>query len=916
MKKITYFLLPLLLIACGKQDAQDNSEGNNSRKIDRLMMDGNPLEPGSRDAWNLERLADPQTGLIPPNMRRRELEFAATLPANYERSFSWDQRGPTNVGGRTRAIAFDVLDENIWFAGSVTGGIWRSADAGLSWAKVTDNLDAHSITSIVQDTRPGNENVWYAGTGEKYGVNSQTSFEALFSGNGVLKSTDGGLTWSVLPSSQSDTPTTYLSNGDMDFVWRMVIDPSDLVNDVVLAAVYNGVMRSDDGGTTWSQVLGFTAGGFSNPGSQNLDLVVSPSGVFYCTMSSDGPDKGVYRSDDGITWTNIIAGFFPAAYGRLTMTFNPLDENILWMFGAGSTGEANGHALYRYEYVSGDGAGAGGVWSDRSPNLPDQSCLTPGINTNFAQLTTQSSFDVHMAIHPTDTSVMYIAGTSIWRNKDAFTSDTSNQWIGGYRCETLSLDSIDFDYQYENHHPDQHYLTFLPSDSSILVNSNDGGVFKTVDNLADSVAWVPMNNGYITTQPYAVMIEPGVTTSHILFAGFQDNGTWWTKTAEVDTAWKSIALGDGMYGAVTNGLDYYMTCSQRGRMYLKQIDTNGIVYAQERLDPENGPSTYNWANSLRLDPTNDKRLFWNGRTYLWRLDNLQNVPLNFDMQNKEPNYWVKIDSSYIGLPAGYITDIEMCESDSGKVWYGSSNGKLYRLDNAYAVLPASPSQVELTGADFPAGSYISSVAVDPFDSDDIVVTFANYNVPSIFRTDDGGVTWQDISGNLEENQDGTGDGPAVFWTENYIDGTIFVGTSTGLYTTSFPDSTNTVWTFEPSIGNVPVDHMDYRTFDGYFAVATHGLGVFTTHLAGGFLGMEKEEEVGLSVYPTLSTEIVNIIVPESAKNLEIYNLSGQKVYQEKLSGNAQVDISNFQSGAYIIVVRSGDQKWTEKFIKN
>ena len=66
------------------------------------------------------------------------------------------------------------------------------------------------------------------------------------------------------------------------------------------------------------------------------------------------------------------------------------------------------------------------------------------------------------------------------------------------------------------------------------------------------------------------------------------------------------------------------------------------------------------------------------------------------------------------------------------------------------------------------------------------MTFANYNVPSIFHSTDGGITWDDISGNLEENLDGTGSGPSVLWAENYPDGTLFVGTTVGLFTTTFP----------------------------------------------------------------------------------------------------------------------------------
>lgn len=909
----------LLLFACGQND-KDNptatNENSSSRKFDHLMTEGNETDPGSRLYFEWERLKDPSTGMVPPNMKQREMEFAATLPANYNKTYNWDQRGPGNVGGRTRAIAFDVLNENIWLAGAVTGGIWRSEDAGNSWYKVTNNLDAHSVTSIVQDTRPGKENIWYAGTGESYAINSQTTFEARYSGDGLLKSTDNGITWSPLPSTQSNTPTTYLSNGDMDFVWRVVTDPTDLANDVVLAAVYNGVMRSDDGGTSWNQVLGFNTGGFSNPACQNLDLVVTSTGVFYCTMSSDGPDEGVYRSEDGINWANITPALFPNWYGRMTMAINPLDENIVWMFGSAGTSLANNHGLYRYEYLSGDGSGTGGAWNDRSANLPDQSCSTPGLTTDLAKLSTQSSFDVHIGIHPTDTSVIYIAGTSIWRNKDAFTHDSTNTWIGGYRCETISIDSVAFDYQYPNHHPDQHYITFLPSDPNVLINANDGGLYKTVDDLADTIQWIPMNSGYISSQHYAVMIEPGVATSDIVFGGMQDNGTFWTNSTDVNVPWKRIGLGDGMYGAVTNGLDYYITCKQRGKMYLKQIDANGNVLSQERIDPQDGPGTYNWANSLKMDPNNDRRIFWNGRQRLWRLDNIEDITIGYDMQNKEPDFWIEIDSSAMHPAAGYITDIEMCQSDSARVWYGSSNGRFYRLDNAYATAQSDMNLTELTGADFPSGGYVSCIAVNPFNSDQIVVTFANYNIPSIWYSTDGGLSWTDISGNLEENTDGTGNGPAVFWAEHYVDGTIFVGTSTGLYTTGFPDDSNTVWTLEGGIGNVAVDHMDFRTHDGYFAVGTHGLGVFTTRLDPGFIGMkEKPNAPQLSVYPTLATDVINIVAPENGKMLEIYNLAGQQLWNQTINQNQTVDVAGWDAGAYIVVVRAGNQKWTAKFIK-
>lgn len=910
--KIIYTLLALSILAsCAHQN--ESEQLNNTE--DHLMSEGSNTSPGSRYEWELSRLADPETGLIPANIHTKELEFAATLPAHQYKAYTWDMRGPVNVGGRTRAIAIDVLDENIWLAAGVSGGIWRSQDGGLTWSNTTDPLDMHSFTTIAQDKRPGKENIWYAGTGEHYAIVSQTTFEARFSGNGIMKSTDNGQSWFWLDSTQSNTPETYLTNGDMDFNWRIITDHTNLSEDVVLAAVFNGVKRSNDGGQTWTDVLGFATGGFSNPASDYLDLVITPSGIMYCTISSDGPSKGIFRSDDGgLTWTDIKPSSFPSGYGRLAITVNPLDENVVWFFGVAGSGFANNHGLYRYEYVSGDGSGSGGVWDDRSINLPNQSCFIAGIGAEIGELSTQSSFDVHLAIHPVDTSIVYIAGTSIWRSTDAFTSSSNLTWMGGYHCDPLPYDDVNWSLSYDNHHPDQHYMMFLPSDPNVMINANDGGVYKTVDNTADTVQWVPLNNGYITTQFYAIAIEPGEATSDIVIGGLQDNGTWFTNSAEFDSTWKYIGSGDGMYCALSNGADYYLTSKQRGKLYLKEIDANGNVLNHERLDPVGGPTTYNWANSFKLDPTNDKRVFWNGRTTLWRLDNLDEIPITGDRTNKHTGDWVEIDSSQIAPQAAVITDIEMCQTDSNTVWYGTSNAYLYRLDNAYGI-NGQPSQTDLSWDAWPNNAYISCVAVDPFDSQNIVVTFANYNIPSIWVSHDGGLSWEDISGNLEENVDGSGSGPAVFWAEYYVDGTIFVGTSTGLYTTNFEDGINTVWTLETGIGNVAVDHMDYRTHDGYFVVGTHGQGIYSTHLQPGFVAIQEKKEE-LNVYPTITDDVITVQLPAGVQSIEVYSISGQRLINSTPSNQQiQLNVSMLSKGTYIVVARSDQQQWTRKIVR-
>lgn len=918
MKNLIYLVIPFTFFGCGL--GENDSDSKNS-PVPYMMTDGHLMSEGSatffgtRYMYEYMRFRNPVTGEIPANIKTKEMQFAQSLPVNYTRTVGgWQHRGPINVGGRTRAIAVDVLDENIMLAGGVTGGIWRTTNGGSTWSKVTDPLQSHSVTSIVQDTRTGHENVWYAGTGEHYSIVSHVTWDARFSGNGIMKSTDNGLSWTLLDSTVSNTPETYVTNGDMDFVWRIVTDPSDMANDVVLAAVYNGIYRSEDGGDTWQQSLGFTLGGLSFSASDYSDIVVTPTGVFYASIGTGGPSAGVYRSEDGINWTYILPTGFVSSWGRLTMAINPLDENVVWIFGEGNSGFANNHTLWRYEYLSGDGSGSGGLWLDRSSNLPDNSCYLSDINAEIGKLSTQSSFDVHIGIHPTDTNVIYIAGTSIWRNLDGFTHDSTNTWIGGYQCDQLPYNDVNWSLSYPNHHPDQHYITWLPSDPDVMINVNDGGIFKTVDALADSVEWVPLNNGYHTTQFYAIAIEPGEATSDIIIGGLQDNGTWWTNTSETDSSWKYIGSGDGMYCALTNGADYYITSKQRGKLYLKQLDANGNVLNHERIDPEGGPTTYNWCNRFMLDPSNDKRIFLNGKTKLWRLDDLTQINISGDRANKEPDHWEILNTTQVPANAGSITDIEMCQTDTNVVWFGTTNGRVYRVEDAYGI-NGEPYLINITG-DWENGAYVSAIAINPYNSREIVVTLANYEIQSVWRSENGGGDWTDISGNLEENPDGSGSGPATLWCEYYVDGRIFVGTTVGLFTTTWPDGQNTVWTLEPEIGNVVVDHMDFRTHDGFFVVGTHGQGVFSTHLNTGFADIEENKK-DIKVYPTLADQFIQVESTPEAHTIEIYAIDGRRVFQGNIDQSIEkINVSAFRSGTYVVVVKSHNQFWSKKIVKS
>ena len=910
MKLAALSLLGIFFItSCQQNDSSTKLSAELPSTVDKRnapMGIGTPEDPSGFKQWQLDRLKDPTTGKIPHGIRAKEVAFSERLPHQTERALNWSSRGPVNMGGRTRAVAFDIQDENTMLAGGVTGGVWRTTNGGQAWTKTTDPLQMHSVTSLAQDVRPGQEDVWYCGTGEYYGIVSGTSASSQYSGDGVFKSTDGGLTWSQLASTASGTPQTLYDNGDMDFVWRIVTDHTDLANDVVLAAVYNGIYRSADGGSTWTPVLGLDTTVSGN--SSQLDLIKTPSGVFYASMSAGSPSKGFWRSDDGITWVNISPSL-PSSIGRIAIAHDPQNEDVVWFFGQTNGTGTDGHSVWKYRYLSGDGAGSNGVWENKSSGMPNFNC-TGFFTFDFGAINTQSSFDVCVAVHPTDSNMIYLGGTNIYRTSDQFASSASSDWIGGYRCNMADLS----DYVYVNHHPDQHYMMFLPSNPDVMISANDGGVYRTEDNTAPTVDWTPLNNGYITTQFYTVAIEQGNVSSDHLIGGMQDNGTWFTNTTEIDSPWVEILRGDGSYCAIPEGRNVYLTSWQQGKTAVETIDNDGNVISFERIDPTGGPSNYNFINPLELDPNNVDRFYMSGRIRIWRQDSLSFIPQTDDIYGTETMGWTNISNSYIGISGGYITAMDMCKTAPNKVWYGTSKGNLYRLDSA----DAAGVQVDIEGTNFPT-AYISCIAVNPFNEDEIMVTFSNYNIPSIFYTNDGGATWTDVGGNLEQNLDGTGNGPATYWAYIYPDGTKFVGTSVGLFSVKNLDGANTLWAMEgpADIGNVIINMIEARTFDGRIVVGTHGNGVYEASLPPAFLDVDEVVALELEVYPNPTTDKVFIDYSGSKEaQLKLYDLSGKLVRTTTVQPNTKtsLDVSVLSAGTYVYSIKSGSKVRNGKLI--
>ncbi|MCE1164722.1 MAG: hypothetical protein LWX07_04880, partial [Bacteroidetes bacterium] len=133
---------------------------------------GDQDNPAARMEQEFRMLRDINTNKIPDNIYNLEQVFASKLPkagTDSPNSLEWTERGPNNVGGRTRALEGDITNANVIIAGGISGGIWKSVNGGTSWTLTTTPSQLHSATCIAQDKRAGHTSNWYVGTGERTG---------------------------------------------------------------------------------------------------------------------------------------------------------------------------------------------------------------------------------------------------------------------------------------------------------------------------------------------------------------------------------------------------------------------------------------------------------------------------------------------------------------------------------------------------------------------------------------------------------------------------------------------------------------------------------------------------------------------------------------------------------------------------
>lgn len=873
-----------------------------------------------RSAWEKMRLADPATGKIPDGITFLEQQFASAIPKaaqNRDANGTWQSRGPWNVGGRTRALAMDITNPDHLFAGGVSGGIWESTDRGQSWIRRTP-LNAHpGVVSITQDTRTGKTNNWYYLSGEITGT-SASGGSAFFLGDGMFKSTDNGQTWTPIGSTDNGSPNSFTDVWQSG--WRLVSDPLAPSNqNIIYAATYGTIWRSTNGGTSWTAVRGANV----NPASYYTDIAISTTGVLYATMSSEGGQKGIWRSTNGTTWTNITpATGFPATYNRFVIGINPNNENEVYFLGnTPESGHYNNYidsddwsSLWKYTYIGGNGSGSEGAWSDLSGNLP-------ATGTEFDQFAAQGGYDLVVKVQP-GTNNVFVGGTNLWRSTDGFSSPSNTTHIGGYKPGTY----LPFFEIYPNHHPDVHDVMFHPTQANVMLTASDGGLHRTEDCTAANVVWTPLNRGYQTTQFYTAIIEKSTADDPTIIGGLQDNGNFFVNSTDPVSLWKQTVNGDGSFGAIPDGKPYYILSIQQGRVAKCAIDPQGNVTAFRRIDPI-GPNKndYMFINPLALDPTDQNILYLPAGRKLYRQNNLAGIGLT--------NEWDSIPQGWTLFPdtleafndqnAAHKFSAMAVSNNTHRLYLGTTRGKLFRIDNANA---GSPSMTALTLPNTVNTTYISCLAVDPDNADRVIAIYSNYAVYSIFLSENGGDTWKKTGGNLETNISGGGASPSVRWMSilPLPDGKrkYFCGTSTGLFSTDTliehtTTTQGTQWVMESPdlIGSSVVDYIDSRRSDGLVVAATHGIGLFSANFTTTSAVNQQKEEVQVRIYPNPVSEILRVQYEGDDAQFVLYNNTGNRVKDVRLgAGGGNIVVNNLPKGIYYYEIIGKKWKKTGKVV--
>lgn len=863
--------LPLLMMALTILFVSCKESGNSRTKKEKKYID-KAMEQ------EFEMTYDPALNSIPSERLVQARAYMNTFQTNgiyRTSSISWVERGPNQVGGRTRAVIIDKRDAtgNTIFVGGVGGGIWKCTNFKSTpvWTPLNDFMANIAISALVQD--PVTPNTMYAGTGEGwFGV-------GMIQGKGIYKTTDGGLNWNLITSTTN-----------FEFVQDLAIDNNGRLYATLrnAASSFRGLQRSTDGGTTWTQVLGAPIDNFAT--GRAADLEIATNGDIYVTFGIQSTTGTIFKSSVAANgantgalgaWTNITP---TGTWQRIDVAVSPSNSNVVYALMQGTGSSAGG--IRR----SDDG---GTTWT--TINLPSW-CDQGSTNADFTR--GQAWYDLIISVDPNNSNTVIIGGVDMLRSTDGgATFQQISQWAGG--CASLP-----------NVHADIHNVVYYPGSSTEIISATDGGIYYSSTG---GTSWSNKNTGYRVTQFYACAVHP--TNTNYFLAGAQDNGTQRFNAPGLSNT--TVARGgDGAFCHID---------ATDGQIQTVQTTGNSISYSRNggtnfSTVPGSSSSTGRFINPSDYDDVLDVLYSASGANAYGLVTNLsgttnpafQTVSLNSTVLSNKQISAIKVDPN---------------ASSGGVAWFASTSGSaapsLTKLSNLHTGLPT----VEFNTAIFalPNGAYVSSIDVENGNANHLLVTVSNYGVVSVWESTDGGNSFTSIEGNLPDMPIRWGIflPNSVALTGTTTGGGIMLATELGVWATSQVNGSSTNWVpVNTGLANVSSHMLQYRPSDKLVAVATHGRGLFTTNLPSittsvntlsntkGFINYVSADKNNLLIKTGNLTGIKQMTI-------QLFDMNGRLVKQQVNSyGSLNIGIGTIASGTYVVKIR-GDKKeqYTQQIVK-
>ncbi len=682
----------------------------------------------------------------------------------------WRIVGPFRAG---RALAASGVpgQPDVFYFGSVDGGVWKTTDAGRTWNPIFDGESIASIGALA--IAPSDPNVIYVGTGEA-DMRSDISY-----GNGMYKSTDAGRTW------------THIGLDDTEQIGCVLVDPHD-PNRVYVAALGHaygpnkerGVFRSTDGGRTWQKIL------YKDENTGAIDLAFQPgnSRVIYASLwqtrrppwnvypPSNGPGSGLYKTTDGgDTWRHLTGHGLPSeGLGRIGISVPPANPNRVYLIV-----DARQGGLYRSD-------DAGETWK-----LMDNDRRIWGRGWYFGGVTAD----------PKNPDFVYVCNTSTYRSENGGKTFTAFKGAPGG--------------------DDYHLLWIEPNNPSRMIVASDQGAVVSVNGGKTWSSWYNQP----TAQLYHIITDNRFP--YWIYAAQQDSGAVAipsrTQYKGINSfSWRPMEPGGESEYIAPDPLDPNVIF---GGTEGTEADKFNLETGDDQQIPptlaHRGVFRSTWTLPLVFSPADSHALYFGSQVMFVTRDGGSSWQIiSPDLTRENPGVPPNLDPTTAADTTGngrrgVIYTIAPSPLDKNTIWAGTDDGLIQITRDG------GKSWQNVTPPALTPWSKVSLMDASHFDVNTAYAAVDRHRLddfrPYIYRTHDGGKTWQEVSRGIPN-----GDFVRVVREDPERKGLLYAGTERGVFV-SFDDGDN----WQSLQLNLPVSSVRDLIIHGNDLIAgTHGRSIW------------------------------------------------------------------------------------------